>query len=69
MSTPWSKGLKRMPADQVLSSATGIPCSCAAAAIAATSCTSIVIDPGLSHQTRRVFDRILDAIAAPSSGS
>jgi hypothetical protein len=37
--------------------------------MAGTSCTSIVIDPGLSHQMSAVWGRISSAIPPPISGS
>src|SRR5215207_6302418 len=48
-STPCANASKCTPAEYVLSIATLAPCRCATSAIAGTSCTSIVMDPGLSH--------------------
>ena len=53
----------------VLSSTTFAPRACATAAMAGTSCTSNVSDPGDSVNTMRVFGWNSRSIAAPASGS
>ena len=68
-STPCAKASKYTPAEYVLSIATFAPWRCAASAIAGTSCTSIVIEPGLSHHTSRVRSRTSDSIPAPIVGA
>ena len=57
-STPWSNARKPSGVAHVLSSTTRAPCACATAAIAGTSCTSNVSEPGDSANTTRVFGGI-----------
>jgi hypothetical protein len=52
----------------VLSSSTVAPRACAAAAIAGTSCTSKLSEPGDSRKTARVLSRMSAAIPVPTSG-
>ena len=68
-SMPCSKGLKNSPALQVLSMATRTPAARAAWAMAGTSWTSNVNEPGDSTNTMRVFGRMRAAISAPMAGS
>ena len=64
MSTPWSSGLKKTPAAQVLSMIVRRPCARAAATIAGTSCSSKVTEPGDSSTTTRVASVASAAISA-----
>ena len=68
-STPWSNARKPNGVAQVLSITTSASRPCATAAIAGTSCTSKVSDPGDSVNTMRVFGLNQRAIPAPASGS
>ena len=68
-STPCSNARKPSGVAQVLSRTTRAPRSCAACAIAGTSCTSNVSDPGDSTKTTLVFGRNARTMSAPSRGS
>ena len=69
MSAPRACGGKNSGVAQVLSMTTHRSRACAAAAIAGTSCTSKLCEPGASTSTARVFGLNRSAIPAPSSGS
>ena len=69
MSTPCSSGLKYKGVAQVLSIIVSTPRPRATAAIAGTSCTSKVSEPGDSMNTTLVLARISPSMAAPISGS
>ena len=69
MSTPCSSALKYNGVAQVLSSMVSTPRARATAAIAGTSCTSKVSEPGDSMNTTRVSGRIRASMPAPISGS
>jgi hypothetical protein len=68
-STPWSNARKLSGVAQVLSNITTARCSCATRAIAGTSWTSNVCEPGDSAYTIRVLGRISEAMASPACGS
>jgi hypothetical protein len=68
-STPWSNARKKSGVAQVLSITTSALRACATAAIAETSCTSKVSEPGDSTKTSFVLARNSRSIAEPTSGS
>ncbi|MDT4880162.1 hypothetical protein FQZ97_1158910 [compost metagenome] len=69
MSTPCLKEGKCTGVPQVLSSITSAPWAWATAAMAGTSCTSKVREPGDSRNTTRVLGRISAAMPSPICGS
>jgi hypothetical protein len=68
-STPWASGWKKSGVAQVLSIITVAAAAFAARAIAGTSATSKVSEPGDSRKTSLTPDLISRAMSAPSLGS
>jgi hypothetical protein len=68
-STPSAKAGRKYGVAQLLSITTVTPAARAAAAIAGTSCTSNVSDPGDSRKTTFVSGRKSDATPPPTPGS